>query len=447
MIENEENKFEMRINFNLKKISGSKSQIWLTTTIRKERVRIYTGLLIEPRYWIKKSRNEIGEMAMVGNNLNKVQDLENKAINRQIKKIISYCEEYTKLVSNNDLMSNNAMEHNKKNFEIFIQNKIHGIEADRRRDPKTFINDYIERMKNKTNNNTGRRIAKGTIYNHKNALHRLEQFCNNSHHPLQWNIFNSKLEERFTAWMQDENFAPNTIASQYSIMKVWLTEAENEEIITDKSFHKYKTKCYDVDNIYLTIKEINKIYKIDFTNENIRQQIDTLSHIEETRDLFIIACWTGLRYGDWGKLHEACFTDETMTIHTQKTNKLITLPLHPHVKEILEKYEGRLPHPVDKKHVLKQIRKCAEIAGIHDTVAISRVRGGRQETLSKRKCELIMTHTARRSFATNMQLRGVPLRTIMNFTGHTTEENFNKYVKTTQTEHIQILSTAFKALR
>lgn len=49
MIENEinvGNKFKMRVNFNLIKKAGEdeKRQIWLTTTINKERARVYTGL-------------------------------------------------------------------------------------------------------------------------------------------------------------------------------------------------------------------------------------------------------------------------------------------------------------------------------------------------------------------------------------------------------------------
>ena len=41
-------KFTMRVNFNLKSV-GKKSQIWLTTTIDKQRARVFTKLLIEPQ--------------------------------------------------------------------------------------------------------------------------------------------------------------------------------------------------------------------------------------------------------------------------------------------------------------------------------------------------------------------------------------------------------------
>ena len=63
MVENEvsiNGRFSMKINFNLKGIGSKKSQIWLPTTFNKERVRAYTGLLIEPEDCIKTTRTQVG---------------------------------------------------------------------------------------------------------------------------------------------------------------------------------------------------------------------------------------------------------------------------------------------------------------------------------------------------------------------------------------------------
>lgn len=61
MIENNINKkkaFQLRINFNLKSLKNvgvEKSQIWLTTSINSQRIRIYTGMLIKKEHWLKKN--------------------------------------------------------------------------------------------------------------------------------------------------------------------------------------------------------------------------------------------------------------------------------------------------------------------------------------------------------------------------------------------------------
>ena len=445
MIENEvsiNGTFRMRINFNLKGIGSQKSQIWLTTTINKERVRIYTGLLIEPEFWIKTTRKQTGERANEDSSLSRVQLNYNKGINKELKKILGYCRLYGVEVSQNHLM-NNEMEHNAKNFTNYINCKLRGVEATIRKKPADFINAYIERKSQMVNRDTQRKIVNGTIYNHRNALKRLQKFCADKNIRLVWELFNAQFEERFTAWMMSKNYTANTIAAQYSIMKVWLSEAEIEGLITDKSFHRYATKCHDVENIYLTEEDINKLYAIDFNDEVIKAQIDPREHIEITRDLFIVACWTGLRYGDWKDLSEANINDNTMVVHTHKTDKTVIIPLHPMVKAIITKYGGVLPKSVDKSKTLKHIRKCAEWAGISESVSLSRVKGGQTETKNGEKHQFLMNHTARRSFATNMYLRGVPSISIMAITGHTTEANFLKYIKVDKLQHARIVAQAF----
>ena len=51
------------------------------------------------------------------------------------------------------------------------------------------------------------------------------------------------------------------------------------------------------------------------------------------------------------------------------------------------------------------------------------------------KWELVTTHTARRSFATNMYKSGFPTLSIMKITGHQTESAFLLYIKVTSEEN------------
>lgn len=451
MIENNisiDGRFQMRVNFNLKdtsRVGGKKAQIYLTTTINRERVRLFTGLSIEPEYWIKTTRAQIGEMAREDSSLGRVQLQYNKNINKELKKILGYCKEYGVEVSNTTLMNDPILTHSKEHFEEFMKSKIRGEEANIRRNPQIFIENYINRKSTMTNRDTSRRITKGTIYNHKNALRRLLLFCTEKRLRFVWELFDARFEELFTAWMQDNGYAANTIASQFSVMKIWLTEAECDGISIDKRYHKWITKSREVDNIYLSEEEIQRIYSLDFNSDELRAQIDPRDNIEITRDLFIVACWTGLRFGDWKDLSQVCINeaDATMTVHTHKTNKTVVIPLHSMVKAILDKYNGKFPKSVNKTHTLKQIRKCGQLAGITAPVSIQRVKGGKSIVKNGAKYQFIMNHTARRSFATNMYLKGTPTRSIMEITGHTTEDNFMKYIKLDKLEHAKIVAEAF----
>jgi hypothetical protein len=62
-----------------------------------------------------------------------------------------------------------------------------------------------------------------------------------------------------------------------------------------------------------------------------------------------------------------------------------------------------------------------------------------KQVIRKMKWEMVMTHTARRSFCTNMYLRGIPTPTIMSISGHRTEKNFYKYIKAEGIEHARMM--------
>ena len=430
--------FDMRINFNLKdtsRVGGKKSQIILTTTIKKERVRIYTGLSIEPLHWNKGTKTCVNERAIEDESLGIVILKENKKINKRLDEILRFCKEYSAAVNTPSLLGT-PMEHSKANFETFIKDKL----ANRKQTTKSFIEQYIEKKKTMVNGSSRCTISSGTIYNHKNTLKRLESFCSENHLALTWELFNRDFESRLTAWMNSKNYMANTIAATFSIIKIWLKEAEIKGIISDKSFHSYRADGIDVDNTYLKPDEINRIYAIDFKSKDIKAQINPRDGIEQTRDLFVLACWTGLRLGDFSDLSEAVVDGENLIVHTKKTKQTVAIPIVPIVKEIIDKYSGHLPKLPHRKHSIRQIQKCCELAGINETVTLTRVHGGQREIIRVAKYKFITNHTARRSYATNLYRAGIPIRSIMAITGHKTEKNFLKYIKLNQLEHAEIVA-------
>lgn len=438
------NTFKMRVNFNLIKKAGEneKRQIWLTTTINKVRARVYTGLRIEEKYWDKPPRGRQGGKAIEGSNMPQPVKEENTRINSELSRILGFCRDYADAVCASDLMST-PLPYTKESFEKFITSKIRGKEAAIRNNAEEFIKDYINRKASMVNKNTRRKMCAGTVYNHNNALHRLQKYCKEKHKRIVWELFDRRFEESFTAWMNDQNFSANTIASQYSIMKVWLSDAEKDGLVVDKYFHKYPTKTHDVDNIFLSEEEIQRINDIDFSSEEVKKQIDPKSNIEQTRDLFVIACWTALRYGDWHDLSKSQITKNRINTTTHKTMKEVTIPIHPMAQKIIRKYNGKLPKSVDKSKTIVQIRKCGELAHIDEPITLHRIKGGEEIILQEPKYKFITNHTARRSFCTNMFLRKIPTRAIMAISGHTTEANFLKYIKVDSDQYADIIDESY----
>lgn len=87
----------------------------------------------------------------------------------------------------------------------------------------------------------------------------------------------------------------------------------------------------------------------------------------------------------------------------------------------------------------KHIKELCRMAGIRQKVEVSITRGTGVERTIKEKWEMVSTHTARRSFATNAYKAGVPSLAIMQVTGHTTEKSFLKYIKISREENAELL--------
>ena len=155
----------------------------------------------------------------------------------------------------------------------------------------------------------------------------------------------------------------------------------------------------------------------------------------------MIGCRTGLRYSDYSDLKPHNFTNDGYLERIQsKTKDKVVIPIHPRVKFLIEKYNGKLPTAISNQKTndyLKEIGKKVE--ELHTKISKTSSKGGMEVTASLNKYQCITSHTARRSFATNEYLAGTPLLSIMSITGHKTEKSFMKYIKLSSREHAKVL--------
>ena len=132
-------------------------------------------------------------------------------------------------------------------------------------------------------------------------------------------------------------------------------------------------------------------------------------------------------FNDAGQENE----QQVIDLKQQKTGNHVVIPVRPELQAILEKYDNRLPRIYEQKvnHLIKEI---AREAGITEKVEVSYIENGEKKSRLVEKCDLVKTHTARRSGATNMYLAGIPTIAIMKITGHKIEREFMKYIKITE---------------
>ncbi|MBC8181551.1 phage integrase SAM-like domain-containing protein [candidate division KSB1 bacterium] len=254
--------------------------------------------------------------------------------------------------------------------------------------------------------------------------------------PLTFDSINMDFYEYFVKYLTEtKKFAKNTIGGHIKEIKVFMNYA-NDKGYTANQGHKhrkFKKVEETAETIYLTDNDLSILSQLDLTN-NLK--------LDRVRDLFIIGCYTGLRFSDLSQLTPDKFTqnDTRLKIKTVKTGEIVVIPLHWTIKEILQKYNGEIPRALSNQKMNEYIKEVAELAKINERITITKTKGGINYSKTFEKHQLVTVHTARRSFATNMFLAEVPTISIMKITGHRTERAFMKYIKITADQNADKLS-------
>ena len=296
---------------------------------------------------------------------------------------------------------------------------------------ETIINDSKE-GKRLTRDN--KRIKPITIKGYRTTSNHLLNYQKDKAVLLDFNSINLEFYSEFTLYMHSKNYSTNTLGKHFKNLKVFMKEAYNRGLTKNTIFQNEKFRVVEevTDHIYLNDDELRLIYDLDLSNN---------TSLWKVRDLFIVACYTGLRFSDLKQLKQKNFIDNDRFIElkTQKTGETVVIPLHWTINEILRKYSGELPTVISNQKMNKYLKDIGKLAELNQTISSSITKGGMRVDRNFKKYELITVHTARRSFATNMFINEVhPLR-IMKITGHKTEKAFLKYIKISQEENAKLL--------
>jgi site-specific recombinase XerD len=301
---------------------------------------------------------------------------------------------------------------------------------EKKQDLRSFIADFVSRSEKRINPNTGRPVC----YRVRKNYERVQGLLFDFKPDLDFNDIDIDFYHDWIEFLQDHDkkFSTNTIGGFIKILKIFMNDATDKGINSNMAFKKGFTVLEEeAEDIYLTIDEIEKIENLDLTE---------MPGKDKVRDLFLIGCWTGLRLSDYKTIISKDIQDGFIVKKQQKTEQPVVLPIHPTVKRIFEKYDNKLPEPISDQKFNDALKVIAKKAKIKDKVHISITKGGIKKSKAYEKWQHVSSHTARRSFATNLYKQGFPALSIAKLTGHKTEQAFLKYIKVTPTENARMLA-------
>ncbi len=206
-------------------------------------------------------------------------------------------------------------------------------------------------------------------------------------------------------------YSQNTTYKCMKFFKQVINKAIRAGLITVDPFNGYKISEQRVDRGFLSEDDLKKMMEKEFASKRL----------EQVRDIFVFACFSGLAYIDLANLRvdniQKMFDGRLWIVtHRQKTNTKVTVPLLPPAIKIMKKYEGKyldgqlLPIITNQK-LNCYLKEIADICGIEKNLTF---------------------HLARHTFATTMTLgKGVPIESVSKMLGHTNIQTTQIYARIT----------------
>lgn len=215
------------------------------------------------------------------------------------------------------------------------------------------------------------------------------------------------------------------IKLKYLLGKAYLNGWAVDDSYIDVKIHENLST-----QIYLKEKEVARLYYYDGLTKKQ----------EEIRDLFIVGCMTGQRYSDYSRLTKDNIIDNSIHVLQKKTRNKAVVPMTDYVREIFAKYKGNLPQARCIQYFNKAIKVICQKAGLCETIVYEEDQAGDIVMVKKAQYEMISSHTARRTFITNMNKNNVPASKTRKCTGHKSSACFDRYDRMTLIDNARSLA-------
>ncbi|RLJ30836.1 site-specific recombinase XerD [Chryseobacterium sp. 7] len=384
----------MNVNFYLKEPkSKDETLIHFSIIINGSRVKRSTGVKVKPNQW---SGTKVKPLAP--NSENKNLKLEN------IQHII------------NEIERDYLRDRKDLTIDLFRNEFDRKINPEHTNtDNRSFSNVIDEFIKLKTPIS-----SENTIKAYNTLKKTILEFEKEKKYNVNMQSFNLVFNDYFQNYLIEKEFLNSTINKYCKNLKAFLNWTYKRGYHNTTDYKQFDLPSYETDKVVLTAEVIEKLRTQNFKNE-LKNCI---------RDIFILSCYTGLRYIDISLITKNDYDDKFLNLHIKKTRENLTIPLLPQAKAILDaqfEHFGKMNVPPNQtcNRILKDLFE--EIEFTH-TVKFTKHSGGNNIILEQPANKFITVHYGRSFFITNSLTLGMNEELIRKITGHKDYKSFKKYV-------------------
>lgn len=269
---------------------------------------------------------------------------------------------------------------------------------DELRDEKanTTIGDIFSEHNDKMKSLIGKEYANGTHVKFTAGLNHLKKYMKadyNTNDVLCREI-NAEFVEGLDYYFRNvADCSHNTTVKHMRAFKKIVLIAKRRGLTTGDPYRNYSKTIKRKTPTFLTDGELSKVRESRFDIERL----------ENVRQLFLLACYTGLSYGDLMKLNKDDLIEEDdgqwfIVQPRTKTNEPCMVMILDKARDLLVKYLSGDLSKISNQKFNAYLKEVADLCGITKHLTV---------------------HVARHTFATTVTLsKGVPLETVQHMMGH-----------------------------
>ena len=413
----------MNFSFRLKYPNkDAKSLIFFTASFKDEgKTFVYsTGEKIHPKDWDFKNKRP-------ANLSGRKKDAElRRSIDTQLSRYSNF---FIELISRYKTINEKlTIEMAKEEFNIEFK-KVSKNTNDFFRVYELFLKDKREDKSDQANTQT-------TINRYEYNKKLLKDFQEHKSFKLRFNTIDKNFYNAFISYcVEVKEHSANTLSRNVGLFKTFMNWAFSNKYTYNNKFREFKNiKRFKTDEIALTKKQVDEIYEFDLGDNE---------KLIKIRDLFVFGCCSGMRFSNYSRVKKNDVVDGFINVIDAKDkSKSLSIPLNKYSKEILEKYEYKLPK-ISNQKFNDYLKELSEKMGYNQIIKKTMRYGNDIVETESTFSDRISSHTARRSFITIMKNEGVPDKVIMSYTGHKSIEVFNNYYRPNQEHRINFMESVW----
>ena len=335
-----------------------------------------------------------------------------------------------------------------------------------------FINDSVKGKRLQPN---GKKVTAGTVISYKCTRNLLGRFVKNSNFELRINLVKkftsrqlhaeknywSKFYKHFTNYLYNDcGHFDNYVGLNMKNIRTFFGYLNKNLLLDTGGFHKQLyVRKEEISIVTLLPEELNFfIYDTAF-------EASLSTKLKRTKDIFVFGCSVALRFSDLMVLRKANMrkinNEHYLITRSGKTQTETQIKLPDYAIAIISKYSrqkgGWLLPRFTNGDLNKYVKLLTEKAGLTQPVKKTRGRSGAGKEISKivgdksnsyRFCDLITTHTMRRTAITTMLSLGMPEYIVRKISGHAPgSKEFFRYVALAQSYQDKETATMFEKLK